>query len=738
MQPWAEALARGFLSYPATTTKSYSDRNYFYSEIYTDFFTFPTEIWNFPCHNQADRDSALTMIGQILAERYQIIEFTASNAFGETYIASDTYRPGYPRCIVKRLQILHDSPKTPQMLRLLMQKRIEIRRQLGESEYVPTLLDFFEEGQEFYQVEEYIAGHPLSHELLPHQPLPEEQILALLRSLLEILVFIHSQDVIHQNIQPDNIIRRKSDGRLLLTNFWLVREMNAPGVTRQQRRSPDQPTYALLYKPVEQLQGNPVPASDIYAVGIIAIRAMTGLTGEEIYELQHGSKTGEIRWRQQAQVSRKLADIADLMIYSDCKRRYQSATEALYAVNQLNKATEIRQSPTITSSATIADPSEQLPPASALNNSAPVDLPETASTQLVVADSAQLGYSPVPPPLAVPPTSSAEPAAARRSPQKFWRWLLGGFALLLLAGVAVALHRRLPQTVLAQNSIQQGLNLSEKQNHQDAIAAFSRAIQSNPNHGEAYYQRGLAYQRLGKTQEAMADVTQAIQLDPNHTKAYLLRGNLRFQLGDDQGALDDYNRSIYLDPKQAAAYLNRGSAQAAIGNEQAALLDYNQAIAIDPKLAAAYLNRCLTRSNLDDQSGAIQDCTQAINLQPDYAYAYQNRGLAYRRAGDVQKAIADFNIAIRLDPKDADPHYNRGIARQDLGDQTGAIQDFNTAIQLNPEHTLVYYDRGLAKAEIGDRSGAIQDLEKAAKLCLDEGRTACYKDAQYQLKKLRS
>jgi tetratricopeptide (TPR) repeat protein len=675
------------------------------------------------------------MIGQILAERYQIIEFTASNAFGETYIASDTYRPGYPRCIIKRLQILHDSPKTPQMLRLLMQKRIEIRRQLGESEYVPKLLDFFEEKQEFYQVEEYIAGHALSHELLPHQPMPEEQVTALLRNLLEILVFIHSQDVIHQNIQPDNIIRRDSDGKLFLINFWLIREMNAPGVTRPQRRSIDQPTYALLYKPVEQLQGNPVPASDIYAVGIIAIRAMTGLTGEEVYELQHGSKTGEIRWRQQAQVSRKLADITDLMVYPDCKRRYQSATEALYAINQLNKTTEFRQPPT-TNPSPIAEPANHPPASPLLNNSTPVDLPETSSTQLVVANSAQLGYSSVPPSLVLPPTSS-ESASPQPHP-KNWRWLVGGLALLLLAGVAMALHRRLPQTVLAQNSIQQGLNLSEKQNHQEAIAAFSRAIQTNANNSEAFYQRGLVYQRLGKNQEAMADVTQVIQLDPNHAKAHLLRGNLRFQLGDDQGALDDYNRAIYLDPKQAAAYLNRGSAHAAIGNEQAALLDYNQAIAIDPKLAAAYLNRCLTKSNLDDQSGAIQDCTQAINLQPDYAYAYQNRGLAHRRAGDVKKAIEDFNIAIRLNPKDADPYYNRGIARQDLGDQAGAIADFNTAIQLNPEHTLVYYDRGLAKAEIGDRAGAIEDLEEAAKLCLDEGRTACYKDAQYQLKKLRS
>jgi serine/threonine protein kinase/regulator of sirC expression with transglutaminase-like and TPR domain len=670
------------------------------------------------------------MTGQILADRYQIIEFTASTAFGETFIASDTYRPGYPRCIVKRLHILHDSPKTPQMLRLLMQKRIEIRKQLGESEHVPKLLDFFEDGQDFYQVEELIDGHFLSQELVPGQPLTEERVIRLLQDLLEILVFIHSRDVLHQDIQPDNLIRRESDGKLLLLNFWLVREMNAPGVTRQ-RRSPNQSVaYALLYKPVEQLQGKPVPASDLYAVGIIAIRAITGLSGEAVYELQHGSKTGEIHWRQHPTNS-KLADFVDRLVHPDHNRRYQTATEALHDLMQL----WVEPVPTPPKSVTPPPEESPQPPQHSPTTTLPPFVP-ASSTQLVVSGQpSRLGYPFKTDSITMPTSATLEPPP---KPTRRWRWIIGAVLLLLLGGLIFALYRRFPQKVLAQQSIQQGLALNEKQNYQQAIAAFNRAIAMDANNSEAFYDRALTYSRLGKDQEALADVTQAIQLDPNHARAHLLRGNLRFQLGDDRGALDDYNRAIFLDPKQATAYLNRGSAHAAMANEQAALADYNQAIAIDPKLTPAYLNRCLTRSNLNDQAGAIQDCTQAISLQPDYAYAYQNRGLAYRRIGDIQKAIADFNVAIRLSAKDADPYYNRGIARQELGDEQGAINDFSTAIQLNPKHTLVYYDRGLLRAKLGDQQGAIQDLEQAAKLCLDEGRTDCYKDTQYQLKKLRS
>jgi serine/threonine-protein kinase len=111
--------------------------------------------------------------------------------------------------------------------------------------------------------------------------------------------------------------------------------------------------------------------------------------------------------------------------------------------------------------------------------------------------------------------------------------------------------------------------------------------------------------------------------------------------------------------------------------------------------------------------------------------------LARRRLGDVQGAIEDFNVAIQIDPQDADPYYNRGISRSDLGDKQGAIEDFNQAIARNTNHALVYYDRGLVRATVGDKQGAIKDFQQSAKLCLDQGKLSCYKDAQYQIGRLQ-
>ncbi len=684
------------------------------------------------------------MIGQLLADRYRIIEVKASNIFGETYVASDTYRSGYPYCIIRRLHSPGEALRTPQVLKLLMRKRVEIRRKLGRSDHVPEVLDFFEENQEFYQVEELIRGNSLSRELLSGRSIPEEQAIHLLQAMLELLVFIHGHGVLHQDIQPRNVLRRVPDSKLMLINFPLVSTINTPDLHSKWQSHLDTVPEVTVYKAPEQLQGKPLPGSDVYAVGIIAIQALTGLTANLIAEMRQATETGEIPWRQKVQVNRRLAEVLDRMVNPDSKLRYQTAAEALNHVRQIGGTTV--ETPAF--SVEFAPTPPPLPPV----NVPPVPPPPTptklpiasntdthqpgTSNKLVVADSFSQQLS-RPPKGEAPTVQVAAKLEEKRSlvtPSRRLPLLLGGAAILML-GLALVVANR---GILAQFAVKQARELNQRKNYQGAIVAASHALQTDDKNSEAFYNRGFAYYQLNQQQQALTDLTRAIQLDPSNAKAYYYRGNVRFSLGDDQGALGDLDQAIKLDPTASDMYLNRGTVKAGLGDEKAALADYDQAIQLDPSQAPAYMNRCLTRSNLDDQDRAIQDCTTAIQLNPNYAFAYQNRGLVYRRLGNVQKAIDDLNVAIRLLPRDPDPYYNRGLARNDLGDHRGAIEDFGTAIRLKPDHTLVYYDRALARLALGDRPGAIADFEQSAKLCLDQGRTTCYKDAQFQLKKLQA
>lgn len=85
------------------------------------------------------------------------------------------------------------------------------------------------------------------------------------------------------------------------------------------------------YMPAEQFKGKPRPSSDLYAMGMIAIQALTGLLPSMLEE----DEDGEAVWRSQAPISDWLADFLAKMVRRDFKARYQTAAEASQALQNL-------------------------------------------------------------------------------------------------------------------------------------------------------------------------------------------------------------------------------------------------------------------------------------------------------------------------------------------------------------------------------------------------------------------
>lgn len=280
------------------------------------------------------------MIGQVLIERYRILSLQASTPFGDTYLASDLYRPGYPHCVLKHLKPLSDTPKTPRLLRILLEKKVVVRQKLGRGNCAPQILNFFDVEQQFYIVEEIVPGHSLHQELLPNHRLSEGHALKLLQDLLKILDGIHRQQVLHLDICPENIVRRMPDGQLLFTNFRLIREISTPrGDSYPRKPATRLPIDRMTapYQPLEQLYGLPEPASDLYAVGMILIQALTGLSAPEIMGLrrQTDDGMGNILWHPYTDASRGLIACLDRMVKQRVQERYQSTAQVLQDLEPL-------------------------------------------------------------------------------------------------------------------------------------------------------------------------------------------------------------------------------------------------------------------------------------------------------------------------------------------------------------------------------------------------------------------
>lgn len=260
-----------------------------------------------------------------LRNRFEIVKHLGSGGSGDTYLAVDLDLPGQPHCVVKHFHPKDPNPAVLPIAKSLFDREAEVLYQLGNAhDQIPRLFAHFNEDGDFYLVQEFIDGHALTQEIVSGQRLSENTVLNLLKDILEVLAFVHQHNIIHRDIKPQNLMRRHSDQKIVLIDFGSIKKIGALGAGL---------TIAVGtpgYMPSEQAKGKPKLCSDIYALGMIAIQALTGLIPEQ---LQDDPNTGEVIWRDKAQVSDGLANILDTMVRDRYNQRYQTAAEALQALN---------------------------------------------------------------------------------------------------------------------------------------------------------------------------------------------------------------------------------------------------------------------------------------------------------------------------------------------------------------------------------------------------------------------
>ena len=127
-------------------------------------------------------------------------------------------------------------------------------------------------------------------------------------------------------------MRRKSDGKIILIDFGAVKQVAEVESNQHGHTAFTRHIGTPGYSPSEQSQGNPRFSSDIYALGIIAIQSLTGLSAKHITT---DAKTGELNWQGNFKVSPKLVSVINKMVFYDYRKRYQSGEEALQAIKVL-------------------------------------------------------------------------------------------------------------------------------------------------------------------------------------------------------------------------------------------------------------------------------------------------------------------------------------------------------------------------------------------------------------------
>lgn len=332
------------------------------------------------------------MAATVLDGRYQLIKKLGAGGFGQTYLARDIRRPGHPQCVVKQLRPASTDEEFIREARRLFNTEAEVLEKLGKHDQIPQLLAYFEEDNHFFLVQEFIDGTPLNQEWEEVVPIPEDtdttqiqvdqpadlplpppppkkaatkkipktiserEAIALLKDVLGILEFVHAEGVVHRDIKPDNLIRRRSDGRIVLIDFGAVKSLE--GVQTQLVNPNGESRFTVSigtpgYMASEQMAGRPNFTSDLYSLGMVIIR---GLTGCEPTELPTDPDTGEVVWKDRAQVSNGLAMVLTRMTRYNHSQRYKSAREVLQGLAALCPEQELPPTDATRLSTTVAHP----------------------------------------------------------------------------------------------------------------------------------------------------------------------------------------------------------------------------------------------------------------------------------------------------------------------------------------------------------------------------------------------
>jgi serine/threonine protein kinase len=428
------------------------------------------------------------MLGHLLDGRYKIDRVLGAGGFGQTFIAKDI-KTFDAICVVKLLKPAANDSQTIDLSRRMFATEARLLYELGSHDQIPRLFANFEEDQNFYLVQEHIQGHPLSEELLPDVQLPEQDVIRLVIDILEPLAYVHQNKVIHRDIKPPNLMRRSSDGKLVLIDFGSVKQIQNQVVESDGQTRMTVAIGTHGYMPTEQGAGEPELSSDIYAVGMIALQALTGIMP---YKLPRNSER-EICWQENISTSTEFSEFLDKMIRYDCRQRYQSALEALETLRNFSDS----------------------------NRAECIDLTSSSSVSGAVADqpvSEQVLYTPTGYSKTVFPDRQTDlPIPSPKPTTKFIQEKGENESNSALPLNTDSLS---PEQAIgeADKAYLNGVLNIERGDLAGALEEFNRAINYNSNNWKAYQERGKIFQMMRNYQKAEQDFQSASIKRANQNK----------------------------------------------------------------------------------------------------------------------------------------------------------------------------------------------------------------------------
>ena len=261
---------------------------------------------------------------QLIAGRYRLLQPLGSGGFGDTFLGSDEQLPSGRRVVVKRLRPIKDDEPAREAINTAFRREAQLLEQVGwDHSQIPELFAYFEEDSAFWLVQEFIPGPTLAN----LGRIDADTARHILREILPVLIHLHSRNLIHRDIKPDNIILRESDQKPVLIDFGAVRETMSTVMMSSGAACNSFVIGTQGFMPPEQAAGRAIFSSDLYALSLSLISLLTGKSPQA---LSTDPISGAVLWRSDAPATdNNLADLLDRAIQPIPAQRFASAQAML-------------------------------------------------------------------------------------------------------------------------------------------------------------------------------------------------------------------------------------------------------------------------------------------------------------------------------------------------------------------------------------------------------------------------
>lgn len=322
------------------------------------------------------------------------------------------------------------------------------------------------------------------------------------------------------------------------------------------------------------------------------------------------------------------------------------------------------------------------------------------------------------------------------------------FAITLLV-VAIFCASAVAQENTAEGWYKKGLELSKKESHEEAIKAYDKAIEIEPQNATLWFAKGQellattygpiglrGQQRTVAEEAAIKAYDKAIQIDPNYTDAWICKGFILLRIATRNSTVDmdmcneslySFDKALELNPKDTNALQGRGTLLFSLNRVEEAIESYDRALESDPSNIGASQGKAqaLTALGRKEESAQTYDKSletadrdiETANSTENLSQAWLMKGMVLQEQGRYEDAAKALDNATTADPKNEMAWKAKGVLLSSmLKRHNEAIEAFDKALQINSKDPRIWQSKGDALKALGRNSEADTAYTKAKEL----------------------